>query len=61
LLRAHGYETSRCATGARPLERAREFGPDLIIMDIQMPYITGLELIEQLKADEALKRSRSWR
>jgi two-component system cell cycle response regulator DivK len=37
------------------VERAREFGPELVIMDIQMPYITGLELIEQLKADEELK------
>jgi two-component system cell cycle response regulator DivK len=35
--------------------RARALGPDLIIMDIQMPYISGLELIEQLKSDAELK------
>jgi two-component system cell cycle response regulator DivK len=55
LLRAHGYEAEPVRDGREAVERAREFGPDLIIMDIQMPYITGLELIEQLKADEALK------
>ena len=55
LLRAHGYEAEPVRDGREALERARAFGPDLIIMDIQMPHISGLELIEQLKADEALK------
>ena len=55
LLRAHGYEAEPVRDGREALERAREFDPDLIVMDIQMPHITGLELIEQLKADEDLK------
>ena len=55
LLRAHGYETEPVRDGREAVERAREFGPELVIMDIQMPYINGLELIEQLKADEELK------
>ena len=29
--------------------------PDLIVMDIQLPHVTGLELIETIKADAALK------
>jgi two-component system, cell cycle response regulator DivK len=55
LLRAHGFETEPVRDGREAVERARGFEPDLIVMDIQMPHITGLELIEQLKADEDLK------
>lgn len=55
LLRAHGYEAEPVRDGRDAMEKAREFGPELIIMDIQMPHISGLELIEQLKADEELK------
>jgi two-component system cell cycle response regulator DivK len=55
LLRAHGYEAEPVRDGREAVERARVFEPDLIVMDIQMPHITGLELIEQIKADEDLK------
>jgi two-component system cell cycle response regulator DivK len=55
LLRAHGYEAEPVRDGREAVDRARAFAPDLIIMDIQMPYISGLELIEQMKADEELK------
>lgn len=55
LLRAHGYEAEPVRDGREAVERTRAFAPDLIIMDIQMPHISGLELIEQLKADPALK------
>ena len=55
LLRAHGYEAEPVRDGREAVDRARGFAPDLIVMDIQMPHITGLELIEQLKADEELK------
>ncbi len=55
LLRAHGYEAEPVRDGREAVERTRAFLPDLIVMDIQMPHITGLELIEQLKADEELK------
>ena len=55
LLRAHGYETEAVRDGREAVERTRAFEPDLIIMDIQMPHVSGLELIEQLKADPDLK------
>ena len=55
LLRAHGYEAEPVRDGREAVERARGFEPDLIVMDIQMPHISGLELIEQLKSDEDLK------
>ena len=55
LLRAHGYQAEPVRDGREALAKAREFTPDLIVMDIQMPYISGLELIEQMKADEGLQ------
>jgi two-component system cell cycle response regulator DivK len=54
ILRAHGYEAEPVRDGREAVARACEFAPDLIIMDIQMPHISGLEIIEQLKGDEAL-------
>lgn len=54
ILRAHGYEADPVRDGRDAVDRARIFGPDLVIMDIQMPYISGLEIIERLKADAAL-------
>lgn len=54
LLRAHEFETEPVRDGREAVERARAFMPDLIVMDIQMPYVTGYELIVQIKADEGL-------
>ncbi|WP_164118373.1 response regulator [Sphingorhabdus sp. Alg239-R122] len=55
LLRAHKFEVDALADGRKVIDTARDFSPDLIIMDIQLPHIGGLELIEALKADTALK------
>jgi two-component system, cell cycle response regulator DivK len=55
LLRAHGYAAEPVRDGREALDRARAFAPDLVVMDIQMPHISGLELIEQLKQDAELK------
>ena len=55
LLRAHGYEAEPVRDGREAVARARSFAPDLVVMDIQMPYITGLELIEQMKGDAELR------
>ena len=57
LLRAHGYAAEPVRDGREAMERARAFGPDLVVMDIQMPHITGLELIEQMKADPDMRRT----
>ncbi len=54
LLKAHGYETEAVRDGRDAYERARGFSPDLIITDIQLPHVTGLELIGELRADTAL-------
>ena len=51
LLRAHAYVAEPVRDGREALATARSFAPDLIVMDIQMPHISGLELIEQIKAE----------
>ncbi len=55
LLRAHDYVTEPVADGREAVGKAREIVPDLIIMDIQMPYVSGMDLIGELKADAALR------
>jgi two-component system cell cycle response regulator DivK len=55
LLRAHEFVAEPVRDGREAVARAREVSPDLIIMDIQMPHVTGYELILELKADEALR------
>ncbi|MGH6662647.1 MAG: response regulator [Rhodospirillales bacterium] len=55
LLQAHGYETVQTMDGRDVLQLARDHGPDLIIMDIQLPEISGLEVTKMLKADDGLK------
>lgn len=54
LLRAHDYVVEPVRDGREAVERAREFAPDVIIMDIQMPHVTGLELITLMRADPEL-------
>jgi two-component system, cell cycle response regulator DivK len=55
LLRAHEYEAEAVRDGREALDRARAFEPDLIVMDIQMPHVTGLELTEAIRADADLQ------
>lgn len=55
LLRAHEYIVEGLRDGRNALEHSRSFAPDLVIMDIQMPHVSGLELIEQIQNDEILK------
>jgi two-component system cell cycle response regulator DivK len=55
LLRAHDYLTEGVRDGREAVAQAREFAPDLIVMDIQLPHVSGFELIVQLKADDVLK------
>ena len=55
LLGAHGYETIQIVEGMKALEVARVEKPDLILMDIQLPEVSGLEVTKWLKEDEELK------
>lgn len=55
LLEAHGVETVETRDGKNVLELARQHKPDLILMDIQLPEISGLDVTKMLKEDEELK------
>jgi len=51
LLGAFGFTTFQCRDGARAVEIARKELPDLIIMDIQLPEVSGLDITRWLKDD----------
>ncbi len=55
LLEAHGVSTIETYDGKNVLELAREHNPDLILMDIQLPEISGLDVTKMLKAEDDLK------
>jgi two-component system cell cycle response regulator DivK len=57
LLRAHEFETEPVRDGREAVEKARAFAPHLIVMDIQMPHVTGYELIVQIKGDAELRKT----
>ncbi len=55
LLDAHGYNTIETRDGKEALSLARHHHPDLVIMDIQLPEVSGLEVTKWMKEDESLK------
>src|SRR5918998_5070006 len=55
LLRANGYSTMPMRNGYDALDALKEHRPDLIIMDIQLPEISGLEVTRIIKQDENLR------
>jgi two-component system cell cycle response regulator DivK len=55
LLEAHGYETLQTRDGEEALQLARDHRPDLIIMDIQLPEVSGLEVTRWIKSDDDIK------
>ncbi len=54
LLAAHGHEPEAVTDSRLAIDSARAFVPDLVITDIQLPHVSGLELIRMLRADENL-------
>ena len=55
LLEAHGYNIIQTKDGMDALRLAREHKPDLILMDIQLPEVSGLEVTKWIKEDDDLK------
>ena len=55
LLEAHGYYTLQTKDGVEALRMARTHRPDLILMDIQLPEVSGLEVTKWLKEDDDLR------
>ena len=56
LLRRLGFECQAVEDGLKVLEAARTFAPHVILMDLMMPILDGLEATRRLKADEATRR-----
>src|SRR5436853_2886356 len=55
LLGAHGYDTVGTRNGIEAHDLARKHHPDLILMDIQLPEVSGLEVTKWLKEDDDLR------
>jgi two-component system, cell cycle response regulator DivK len=54
LLEAHGYQTLEARTGPEALKLAIDHRPDLILMDIQLPEVSGLEVTRKIKDNAEL-------
>jgi two-component system cell cycle response regulator DivK len=52
VLQASGYRTLEAGSGEDAVEVALENGPDLVLMDIQLPGIDGIEALARLRGDE---------
>ena len=55
LLEAHGYTTVTTRDGTKAVDMAIEEKPDLILMDIQLPEVSGLDITRQIKDNNELK------
>ena len=56
ILQAKGYETVEAVTGEEGVKLAKEKKPDLVLMDIQLPGMNGIEAFKQLRADAKTAR-----
>ena len=54
LLAAHGHEPEAVTDSRQAIDAAHHFAPDLVITDIQLPHVTGLDLIRLIRADDQL-------
>ena len=54
LLAAHGHQPEAVIDSREALDAARAFKPDLVITDIQLPHVSGLELMELIRNDKEL-------
>ena len=55
LRRAHHHVVEPVRDGREAVARAREFGPNMIVMDVQMPHVTGYDILLELQADPDLR------
>ena len=54
LLAAHGHQPEAVTDSRLAIDAARDFGPELVITDIQLPHVSGLDLIRLIRKDEQL-------
>ncbi|RJL00706.1 response regulator transcription factor [Paracoccus siganidrum] len=55
LLTREGYNHSRMATGAGAVEEIRALRPDVVLLDIMLPDVSGYQIVQDVRADPALK------
>jgi two-component system, cell cycle response regulator DivK len=55
VLQAKGYQTLEAVTGEEGVKLAKEKKPDLVLMDIQLPGINGIDALKQIRADAKTK------
>ena len=55
LLTRDGHSHSRLATGAGAVQQIRERSPDLVLLDVMLPEVSGYQIVQDLRADPALK------
>ncbi len=55
LLEAHGFDTLQAKNGSEALSLIHKHHPDLVIMDMQLPEVSGLEVTRQIKSDDTIK------
>ena len=61
VLQAKGYSTLEATTGEDAIELAAAHEPALVLMDVQLPGIDGVEALARLRGDERTAASRCWR
>jgi two-component system, cell cycle response regulator DivK len=59
ILQIKGYQTLETETGEEGVRVAREAQPALILMDIQLPGMSGIEALQELRADPVTRPTRS--
>src|SRR5688500_13992774 len=55
MLAQRGYEVAQADDGEQCLQRIREFAPDLVILDIMMPKVHGIDVLKTVRADGTKK------
>lgn len=58
LLTRDGHQHARLASGARAMAHIRENSPDLVLLDVMLPDVSGYQIVQELRADPSLKNVR---